>query len=117
MDVAYYSLGFGPAIQQLTTVVVWIPLQIAALLVYPLFKVSFEAEVKCNSMNHFVTHDYYQVWSVAHVSFGLTADILFLILFICYNVAGHVVVVTTIVNFDLYPVPALILSIEEVIVA
>lgn len=57
------------------------------------------------------------MWSVAHVSFGLAADILFLVFFICYIIAGHVVVVTTIVNFDLYPVPALVLSIEEVIVA
>lgn len=39
---------------------------------------------------------------------------LFLVLFICYNIAAHVVVVTTIVNFDLPPVPALVLSIEEV---
>ena len=40
VDVAYYNMGFGPAIQQLTTVVVWVPLQIASFMVYPVFKVS-----------------------------------------------------------------------------
>ena len=54
------------------------------------------------------------MWSAAHASLGLAADILFLGLFLCYNIVGHIIVVTTIVNFDLYPVPALVLSIEEV---
>lgn len=55
-----------------------------------------------------------QVWSRARSALGWTADVVFLILFICYNIAAHVVVVTTIVKFDLFPVPALVLSIEEV---
>lgn len=55
-----------------------------------------------------------QVWARAHFTFGLAADVIFLLLFICYNIAGHVVVVSTIVHFDLFPVPALVLSIEEV---
>jgi hypothetical protein len=32
-------MGFGPAVQQLTTFIVWVPLQIAAFLVFPVFKV------------------------------------------------------------------------------
>ena len=56
----------------------------------------------------------YQIWAVAHFSFGLAVDTLFLLFFLTYNIAGLVTVVTTIVNFDLPPVPALVLSIEEV---
>lgn len=39
VDVAYYNMGFGSALEQLTACVVWIPLQVTSLLVYPLFKV------------------------------------------------------------------------------
>ena len=39
VDVAYYNMGFGPADQQLTALIVWIPLQICAFLVYPVFQV------------------------------------------------------------------------------
>ena len=56
----------------------------------------------------------FQIWASAHFSFGAAADVAFLLLFVTYNIAGHITVVTTIVNFDLPPVPALVLSIEEV---
>ncbi len=45
---------------------------------------------------------------------GFASDVFFLLFFIVYNIIGHVVVVTSIVNLDLPPVPALVLSIEEV---
>ena len=38
-DVAYYVSGFGPAEQQVTALVIWVPLQLAAFGVYPAFKV------------------------------------------------------------------------------
>ena len=38
-DVAYYVSGFGPAEQQVTALVIWVPLQLAAFGVYPVFKV------------------------------------------------------------------------------
>ena len=39
VNVAYYNNAFGPADLQLVAVVIWIPLQVASLLVYPSFKV------------------------------------------------------------------------------
>ena len=36
---AYYVSGFGPAEQQVTALVIWIPLQLAAFAIYPSFKV------------------------------------------------------------------------------
>lgn len=38
-DVAYYVSGFGPMEQQVTALVIWIPLQLAAFAIYPSFKV------------------------------------------------------------------------------
>ena len=55
-----------------------------------------------------------QVWTICHPIFGFAADTTFIALFIFYNVFAHVAVVTTIVNFNLPPVPALVLSIEQV---
>lgn len=108
MDVGYYNIGFGPAHQQFAAFVAWIPLQVAALLVYPLFKVK---QGGCNTS--FIFH-LLQLWGALHLSLGLGADVVFLVLFVLYNVAAHAVVVSTIVNFDLPPVPALVLSVEEV---
>lgn len=39
-DVAYYVSGFGPLEQQVTALVIWIPLQLSAFAIYPSFKVS-----------------------------------------------------------------------------
>jgi len=39
VNVAYYNNGFGPAELQLIAVLIWLPLQVASLLVYPGFKV------------------------------------------------------------------------------
>ena len=39
VDLAYYYSGFGPIDQQLLTLLVWVPLQLAAFLAYPAFKV------------------------------------------------------------------------------
>ena len=40
-DVAYYVSGFGPVEQQVTALVIWVPLQLAAFAVYPFFKVCY----------------------------------------------------------------------------
>ena len=39
---AYYVSGFGPAEQQVTALVIWIPLQLAAFAIYPSFKVGIQ---------------------------------------------------------------------------
>lgn len=90
-DVAYYVSGFGPAEQQVTALVIWFPLQLAAFGVYPAFK----------------------LWEVARTRLGRVADVVCIILMIVYNLVAHAAVVTAIVNFNLPPVPALVLSVEQ----
>ena len=114
VDVAYYSYGFGPVDQQLRALVVWIPLQIAALAVYPVFKV--RALILFFFPNSFSICRYpsMQLWEALHPRLHTCIDILFIVVLILYNMAGNVVVVLAIVSFNLPPVPALVLSVEQV---
>lgn len=54
------------------------------------------------------------MWEVAHTSLGHIADLFCIFLMIVYNIVAHAAVVTAIVNFNLPPVPALVLSVEQV---
>ena len=45
---------------------------------------------------------------------GRLADISCIVLMVVYNVVAHAAVVSAIVNFNLPPVPALVLSVEQV---
>ena len=50
VDLAYYTTGFGTARQQFTAFIIWIPLQILAFLVYPVFKVSHDRSGTVNEV-------------------------------------------------------------------
>jgi sterol O-acyltransferase len=91
VDMGYYISGFGPLSQQLRAAAIWLPLKAAALLVYLFFL----------------------AWKALWPTVGRLASLLFAILFIAYNVAAHTVTVYTITHFDLPPVPALFLSVEQ----
>ena len=54
------------------------------------------------------------MWEVARTSLGHVADVFCIFLMVVYNIVAHAAVVTAIVNFNLPPVPALVLSIEQV---
>ena len=45
---------------------------------------------------------------------GRVADVFCIILMVVYNIVAHAAVVSSIVNFNLPPVPALVLSVEQV---
>ena len=47
VDFTFYLKGFGPLKQQLLSCLIWVPLQSAALLVYPAFKVRAHPDVTC----------------------------------------------------------------------
>ena len=54
------------------------------------------------------------MWEVARTRLGRLADVGCIILMVLYNFVAHAAVVTAIVNFNLPPVPALVLSVEQV---
>ena len=54
------------------------------------------------------------MWEVARTRLGRVADVLCILLMVVYNFVAHAAVVTAIVNFNLPPVPALVLSVEQV---
>ena len=87
----YYISGFGPMHQQLRAVAIWLPLQAAVLAVYPGFL----------------------LWVALRRLLGRLADLAFSLLFLAYNIAAHCTTVYTTVTFDLPPVPALFLSVEQ----
>ena len=91
VDMAYYFLGFGPMHQQLTAIAIWLPLQAAVLFVYPTFL----------------------LWATLRHTFGCSANLIFTLLFVTYNVVAHCTTVYSIVALDLPPVPALFLSVEQ----
>lgn len=45
---------------------------------------------------------------------GRVADVSCIVLMVVYNIVAHAAVVSAIVNFNLPPVPALVLSVEQV---
>ena len=45
---------------------------------------------------------------------GRAANIIFTVLYIAYNIAGHSFVIWVIIHYDLSPVPSLILIVEQV---
>lgn len=47
VDWTFYLKGFGPLEQQLLSCIIWVPLQSAAFLVYPAFKVGAHPQVTC----------------------------------------------------------------------
>ena len=55
-----------------------------------------------------------QLWVWLRSSFGRLADVLFVCLLGIYYMVAHVAVVTSIVQFDLPPIPSLVLAIEQV---
>ena len=91
MDMGYYFSGFGPIKQQLTAVGIWLPLKAAVLLVYPSFL----------------------LWSALWPTCGRLANLVFILFFLAYNIAAHTFTVYSITHFDLPPVPALFLSVEQ----
>lgn len=91
VDMGYYTSGFGPMSKQLISVAIWIPLQAVVLLVYPTFL----------------------LWTALWHTFGRLANVLFIFLFIAYNVMAHCAVVYSIVSIDLPPVAAMFLSVEQ----
>ena len=125
---AYYFSGFGPAPQQLLACLVWLPLQLAALIVYPAFKVCAAHTVSPRYVLHALclqgmccTHCLQgaflllsQVWEFLRPGAPLVTDITFIILTIVYNLMAHTVVVSSIVTFNFFPVPAAVLSVEQV---
>ena len=88
----YYVSGFGPMQQQLIAATMWLPLMASVLLVYPFF----------------IT------WKFFWPRLGWLANLIFISVFIAYNVAAHTLTVYSITHFDLPPVPALFLSVEQV---
>ena len=58
---------------------------------------------------------YTQMWEVARTRLGRVADVFCIFLMVVYNFVAHAAVVTAIVNFNLPPVPALVLSVEQVV--
>lgn len=54
------------------------------------------------------------MWQVARIRLGRLADVGCIVLMVLYNLVAHAAVVTAIVNFNLPPVPALVLSVEQV---
>lgn len=83
--------GFGPPQQSLNAFFLWLPLQSAALLVYPAFK----------------------FWQWTHPRLGRVADSVAITLALLYNILAHCAVVISIVNVDLSPIPALVLALEQ----
>lgn len=55
-----------------------------------------------------------QVWEFLRPGAPLVTDITFIILTIVYNLMAHTVVVSSIVTFNFFPVPAAVLSVEQV---
>ena len=90
---AYYVSGFGPMHQQLLAVLIWIPLQLAVFSIYPSFL----------------------LWQRLHTACGWAVNVPFIFLFALYNIVAHCAMLYCIVTFDLPPVPALFLSIEQVL--
>ena len=116
---AYYFSGFGPAPQQLLACLVWLPLQLAALIVYPAFKVCAARTVSPRYVLHALCLQgafllLSQVWEFLRPGAPLVTDITFIILTIVYNLMAHTVVVSSIVTFNFFPVPAAVLSVEQV---
>ena len=116
---AYYFSGFGPAPQQLLACLVWLPLQLAALIVYPAFKVCAAHTVSPRYVLHALCLQgafllLSQVWEFLRPGAPLVTDITFIILTIVYNLMAHTVVVSSIVTFNFFPVPAAVLSVEQV---
>ena len=91
VDMGTYISGFGPMNQQLKAAVIWLPLKAAVLMVYPLFL----------------------VWKGLWPKFGFLANLLFTLLFITYTIMAHTAMIYSITHFDLPPVPALFLSVEQ----
>ena len=91
VDMAYYFTGFGPMQQQLISVIIWLPLQTTVLLVYPAFI----------------------LWANLRRTLGYCVNFPFALLLVAYNVVAHSVTVYSIVLFDLPPVAALFLSVEQ----
>ena len=84
-------MGFGSFWLQLMAALIWIPLQLAVLLVYPSFL----------------------LWCWLRTVLGRMADVIFILIFVAYNVAAHTTTVYSIVTFDLPPVSSLFLSVEQ----
>ena len=55
-----------------------------------------------------------QIWAALHQRGGVLVDTFAVTLAISYNVLAHCAVVLAIVNFDLPPIPALLLALEQV---
>lgn len=55
-----------------------------------------------------------QVWQYLRPKAPSLIDITFIVLTIVYNLTAHSIVVSSIVTFNLFPVPAVVLSIEQV---
>lgn len=54
------------------------------------------------------------MWEVSRIRLGRLADVSCIVLMVLYNVVAHAAVVSAIVTFNLPPVPALVLSVEQV---
>ncbi|XP_064401141.1 sterol O-acyltransferase 2-like [Halichondria panicea] len=91
IDFRMFTSGFGPPHQSLIMLLVWTPLQMAALLVYPAFK----------------------VWEWAHPRFGRVADSAAIVMMIAYNFLAHCVVVASIVHLDLPSIPSVVIALEQ----